>query len=150
MPEPTVAVVGLKALARDLSKASDERAGALLRYLKDAGREAAQPVASAARSAVPNDKGRLQGDIRVTATRTGAAVRMGRKTVPYAGWVEFGGTRRRPHVSRRDFVQTGRYLFPAARRLSETTATLYEHKIQEAFDHFPWTNATTTAEAVHD
>lgn len=147
---PQVDVVGLKALARDLAKMSDPRAGALIAYLQAAGREAAEPVAVTVRSTLPNDSGTLSKDVRVTASRTGAAVRMGRKKVPYAGWVEFGGRRHRPHESVRPFVSTGRYLFPAARVLATTSARIYEEAVTRGLDAFRWTNQTGNPADVHD
>jgi hypothetical protein len=150
MAETDVAVVGLRALVRDLTKAADDRAGPLLAFLQAAGREAAAPVALAARSALPHDSGTLSGDVRVTGGRTGAAVRMGRIKVPYAGWVDFGGTRHRPHVSTRDFVKTGRYLFPSARGLSEQSARIYAAALDRGFAAMGWTNTTGDGNAVHD
>src|SRR5262252_5243677 len=116
---PVVGLVGLNALARDIRRLAEDQSSPLFEAMKAAGRQAAGPVADRVRGTIPvtdntNHDGRLRDDIRVTATRTGAAVRMGRKTVPYAGWVEFGGTRKRPHTSSREFVKGGRYLFPAA------------------------------------
>jgi len=149
-PPAQVGVVGLKALQRDLNRLADPRAGGMSRALQAAGRAAAEPVAAAARSALPHDSGRLAGDVRVTAARTGAAVRMGRKTVPYAAWVEFGGRRHRPHDTARPFVRTGRYLFPAARQLAATSARAYAEAVEVALGRARWTNQTADARSVHD
>ena len=124
---PIVDVVGLKALARDVNKLTDDQKGPLLKAMQSAGKTAAEPVAAATRSALPRsdrktDAGRLRGSVRTSGTRTGASVRMGSKAVPWAGWVEFGGTRHRPFPSHRDYVKDGRYLFPAARGLAERSA----------------------------
>ena len=67
--------------------------------------------------------------------RTGATIRMGRKAIPYAGWVEFGGTRRRPHITTREYIASGRYLFPAARMLQQSVGSIYEDAIADAFSH---------------
>ena len=131
-------------------RASDPRAGILVAAMREAGRKAAEPVAEAARAAVPNDSGTLAGDIRVTAARTGAGVRMGRKTVPYAGWVEFGGKRQNPHLSLREFIPDGRYLFPAARGMGPQVVDAYSSALTHAFDDIAWTNETADPEAVHD
>jgi hypothetical protein len=145
---PQVAVIGLKALMRDVARLPDSPV--MLAALKEAGRRAAEPVAEAARSALPHVSDALADDVRVTSSRTGAAVRMGRKKVPYAGWVEFGGTRQRPHRSQRPFVATGRYLYPAARSLAATSAATYAAGLQRAFDSFGWSNTTTDGARVHD
>lgn len=58
---------------------------------------------------VPRRTGRLASSIRPASTqRTGQVAYSSPTRVPYAGWIEFGGSRGRPYVSR------GRYLFPAA------------------------------------
>jgi Bacteriophage HK97-gp10, putative tail-component len=145
--QPQVAIIGMKALRRDVKKLTG-RSGDLDKALSAAGRVAAAPVASTARSRLPQVTGRLAGDVRVTASRSGAAVRMGRSNLRYAGWVEFGGTRRVPHVSTRDYNPRGRYLFPAALQLASTSARIYSSATQAALDNFDWTNSGTGS--VHD
>ena len=150
MAAPTVAVAGLSSLMRDLKKSTDPRAGAVAKAMQQAGRTAADPVAAVTRSVLPQVTGRLAGDVRVTASRTGAAVRMGRASVRYAGWIEFGGNRRVPHDSFRDYSPRGRYLFPAALGRSEITAEIYSTEIEKAYNGFSWTNQTTDPGGVHD
>jgi hypothetical protein len=142
---PVVDVIGLRALQRDLAKATDPRAGELSAAMRKAGGAAAAPVAEAARGAVPVDSGRLSGDIRVNASRTGATVRMGRASVPYAGPVDFGG-----YPGDREYLAGGRYLFPAAQGLAGTVADRYSTEIQRALDGLDWTNSTSDGAAVHD
>jgi hypothetical protein len=149
MPEPVVALVGLRALGRDLDRATGDR-GPVNAMLRQAGLQAAQPVADVARSAVPTVSGTLAGDVRANATRSGATVRMGRARINYAGWVEFGGRRRRPHDSEREYLPNGRYLFPAARQLAATVPALYSDALEAAFNNLDWTNSTTDGGAVHD
>ena len=93
--------------------------------------------------------GALSGDVRTSGTKTGASVRVGRKTIPYAGWVDFGGTR--PDSSSRDYVPAGRYLFPAAQALASKSAETYGQALERLFDDPSiWTNTTTDGSAVHD
>ena len=92
-----------------------------------------------------HDAGTMADSVRVSATRTGAAVRMGSAALPYAGPLEFGGW-----PDGREFVSNGRYLFPAAKRLATDVASLYSDALQRGLDAFPWSNITTNAEAVHD
>jgi len=149
MAAPTVAVVGMAALRRDIRRMSDDQAGPLYAAIKAAGRAAADPVAARASSSVARDTGALAGSIRVSATRTGAAVRMGRATVPYAGWVEFGGTR--PDGSERTYMPAGRYLFPAAQGLAPVSAEAYARAMSTVFNSDRvWTNTTDNPEAIHD
>jgi hypothetical protein len=147
---PVIDVIGLRALVRDLVRSSDPRAGALVKAMQDAGRKAAEPIAAAARASLPHDTGTLAGDVRVTASRTGAAVRMGRSSIRYAGWIEFGGTRHEPHDSSRDYIADGRYLFPAARSEQPGAVDAYTSALQHAFDNLDWTNTTSDPTAVHD
>lgn len=141
---PQVAVVGMRALRRDIEKLTVE-SGPLERQLVQAGRRAAEPVATETQGRTPRDSGDLAGDVRVTASRTGAAVRMGRASIPYAAPVEFGGwPEGRPYYSH------GRYLFPAGEALATTSADLYSTEVQHALDAFGWSNLTNDPEAVHD
>jgi hypothetical protein len=146
-PAPVVQVVGMAALRRDVARLTGTNS-TLNALLSAAGREALQPVADWTKAALPQadpTPGRLAGDVRVTASRTGAAVRMGRASIRYAGWVEFGGTRRVPVFSSRDYDPRGRYLWPAARQLAGESARLYTAAVTKGLDGFDWTNEGTTA-----
>ena len=143
------AVIGLNALKRDLTKAAGDR-GVINAAFSKAGKTAMDPIAAAVRGSLPHVTGRLAGDVRVSATRSGGSLRMGRASLRYAGWVEFGGRRNAPFLSERDYVATGRYLFPAARQLAGEAVDLYSKALQEAIDAIPWTNTTTDGGAVHD
>jgi hypothetical protein len=146
---PQVQVVGLKVLARDLGKMTGPN-GPMLKAMQQAARTAVEPVADATRSAIgglaqAKNPPHLAGDVRIALTKTGAGVRMGRSTVRWAGWVEFGGTRRTPYRSSRPFQPQGRYMYPAARRLAGTVAARYETAIARVLDDFHWTNSGGSA-----
>ncbi len=151
----TVAVVGLNAFVRDLKKLADPNTGALLKALTAAGKQAAQPVADVTRGRLPQTDrtdarvGELAATVRVTGTRTGAKVRMGSSSVRYAGWADFGGNRRVPHPSSRDYDSRGRYLFPAAVELQSTSARIYTQAVAAALNNFAWTNETLNPGDVH-
>jgi hypothetical protein len=68
---------------------------------------------------------------------------MGRSSLRYAGWVEFGGMRRVPHESAREYDSRGRYLFPAAIQLAAVSARIYSTATEKALASFTWTNSTT-------
>lgn len=149
MAQPVVGIVGARALRKDLSHLADDATGPLYQVMKQAGRDAAEPVAAATRQALPHVTGTLAGDVRTSGTKTGAAVRMGRVSVPYAGWVEFGGTRK--DGSERPFIRTGRYLFPAAAGLAERSARSYSDALAVLFERSDlWTNTTSDPGAVRD
>jgi hypothetical protein len=78
---------------------------------------------------------------------------MGDSGTRYAGWIEFGGHRRAPHESYRDYDSRGRFLFPSGlAALSDTIVTRdYTAAIQKGFDVYGWTNPDTApADSVHD
>jgi len=85
MPGKQIDVVGLKALRKDLKKAGDDMSD-----LKAAGLEAAEPVKDEARILVPKLTGALDGSIRSSGTQTGAVVRAGRASIPWAKPQHFG------------------------------------------------------------
>jgi phage gpG-like protein len=64
--------------------------------------------ANYARSLVPQVTGRLAGSLTTTPTEEGSNLVMGDAGTPYAGWIEFGGTRGRP------YMPEGRYFYPVA------------------------------------
>ena len=151
MVAPQVGVIGMKALLKDLDRLGLD-SGPLAKAFSAAGKKAVEPVAALARSSLPKSNDILAGDIRTNATRTGATVRMGRAKVPWAGWVEFGGTRPQGPSDRaaRPFQKSGRYLFPAAERLRTTVADLYSAAAQGALDSYDWTNQGTDGGSIHD
>ena len=154
MAEPVVTVVGAKALRRDINRLADDTKSPLYKAMAQAGYDAVQPIVATTRATLPKGprtSGRLASTVRASRIRTGGAVRMGRVSVPYAGWVEFGGTRKHPRESHRPFVRTGRYLFPAARDLAPRAAADYSIALTRLFASSGiWTNTTTNPGAVHD
>jgi hypothetical protein len=146
---PQVGIIGMAALRRDLKRQTDEVSSPLYAAIKAAGKTAAEPIAARTRSTVPSSSGRMAGNVRTSGTRTGAAVRMGSAKVPYAPWIDFGGTR--PDGSSREYVGAGRYLFPAAADLAGRAAELYSSAIDAALNGAGvWTNTTNDGGAVHD
>ena len=141
---PQVEVVGLRALQRDIKRLSLD-AGPLNKALSEAGKRAASPVAERVRGNVPHESGALASSVRVTGSRSGAAVRMGRASTPYAGPTDFVG-----YPGDRPYLAGGRYLFPAAEELASEAAGLYADATQRALDAFVWSNESTSAGSVHD
>lgn len=160
MAEGGVRLVGIKALLKDVDKLTHDERSPLFAAMKRAGYNAVKPVATATREKIPDSTrkdsathkhGALAGSVRPSAYRSGAAVRMGSKKAPFAGWMEFGGTRLRPNKSSRPFFANGRYLFFAARQLSQTAGTQYADEINQLFGRTAiWTNSSSTPGSVHD
>jgi hypothetical protein len=80
-------------------------------------KEVGKKVAERARSKMPQKSGRAAKSVKAGATATTAYVSIGKADVPYAAWLDFGGTLkpvggRRNTISRPRIAQ-GRYLYPA-------------------------------------
>jgi hypothetical protein len=157
MPQsgPVVGIIGMAALRRDINRMVDEVQGPLYRAIRQAGKEAVEPVAEKTRGVIPRsgrgseDRKHLTDDVRTSGNKTGGVVRMGRASVPWAGWVEFGGSR--PDGSERDFRPSGRYLFPSAYLLKDVAATKYSQALAEVFASAGvWTNTSTDGGEIHD
>lgn len=77
--------------------------------------EVAEIVADEAATRVPERSGNLKRSIRERSTTKEGRVAMGGGRVPYAGWIDFGGTiRPRGTEMTRPFLRNGRYLFVTA------------------------------------
>jgi Bacteriophage HK97-gp10, putative tail-component len=122
-----VEIVGWDAAARDMNRYAAAVA--------DAVDKAAVPLAGQAadrvRGAVPHHTGRLAGSVRVVTDPDGVAVTMG-AGVPYAGWVEYGGTRGRAYDA------DGRYLWPTVEGFTDAYTTLAADTAERTAERFPW------------
>lgn len=106
-------VDGLRELRRDLVSA-DKRYGPEIRKVLKA---TAEIVASDARSGVPVLTGRAKKSIKPGTSGPNAIIKGGQKTVPYYGWLDFGGSIRPKgtEISRQK-LKLGRYIYPAIAR----------------------------------
>jgi len=108
MPKQGVTVKGFDELAAGTRQlAEDLDAAARTAFLG-----VAEEAAGTVEMVVPRYTGALAASVTAAlksarSKKEGARVAMG-KGLPYAGWIEFGGTRGRPRVP------TGRYLYPTA------------------------------------
>lgn len=94
-------VVGQKRFVQTMRKA-----GADMKELKDVNRQAADIALPAVRSLAPRGKtGRLASSVRAGATQKAGVIRAGRKSVPYAGVINYGWPARR--TKPRLFVNNG-------------------------------------------
>jgi phage gpG-like protein len=83
---------------------------------------------------VPHKTGRLASSITIEPTNRSALLRMG-QGVPYAGWIEFGGTRGRP------MVKQGRYVYPTALSTQDTAVAAARYAADESIEGFAWPRA---------
>ncbi|HSS09738.1 MAG TPA: hypothetical protein VLL25_07630 [Acidimicrobiales bacterium] len=130
---PTVEVVGLKGLRRDLIKIADDD---IVKAFVDAGLKVAEPLVARIRAVLPFDTGELSGSARAAKVRTGATIRVGSARVPYAGPTEFGG-----YPGSRPFMAGGRYIFPTAAAYAQTAVDTYTQAVNDIFANYRWSNA---------
>lgn len=115
-------ITGLRELRRDLISA-DKRYGPEIRKVLKA---TAEIVASDARADVPVLTGKARKSLKAGTSGPNAVIKGGQKTVPYYGWLDFGGTIQPKGVKiTRDKLKRGRYIYPAiARKMPEAVAYL--------------------------
>ena len=115
---------GMRRLAENIDEAADARF-----------QTTADQVATLVRSRVPHLTGRLASSVVGEATGAGAQVAEG-AGVPYAGWIEFGGTRGRPYVAE------GRFLYPASRDAAPLFVRAGEDAARQSIARTSWPTPT--------
>lgn len=124
-----VKFIGADAAMDDLRDWADQLAPAVAA----AAEPFAQRVADAVSARVPHLSGQLAGSVTSSTDDEGASVGYD-GTVPYDGWIEFGGTRGRP------LVPEGRYVYPTALDAQDEFATLAADAASDTIGRFPWTH----------
>ena len=85
--------------------ATMRKAGADLDELREVNAQAARIAAPAVRRLVPRRTGTLAASLRTGATKRAGVIRAGRKSVPYAGVINYGWPKR--HITGRMFANNG-------------------------------------------
>lgn len=116
MENVTVDTSDLVAAMRKLDAQAD-------RIARDETSREANDVAGRTRDTVPHRSGRLASSTHASTAGAGANVSM---NTPYAGWIEYGGSRGRP------YVREGRYLGAASRDADRRLARACESSLQRA------------------
>jgi hypothetical protein len=133
MPDSSskVEVVGLDDAAHDFRKWADQLGPAV----QSASRSFAGRVATRVSSSLPHLTGALAASVHlVDVPEDGIGIGEG-AGLDYAGWIEFGGSRGRPHVPQ------GRYLYPAALATDSEWHQLGEDITNQTIGRFPWSQA---------
>ena len=130
MGKAVVQIKGLSELRRDLMRLDRDN---VPKAMVEAGYRAITPILPNVRAAIPHLSGDMRGTVRSSKIRTGGSLRVGTARVSYIGPLEFGNPSRG-----RMFIATGRYVWPAARRLAPVAAMYYEQEIQRAIDQNGW------------
>lgn len=140
-----VRVEGLREFLASMQRLEVEAPRAVLRTSLNSA--AALVVADAKRRA-PVRKGKLRDSIRASSTATYARVSEGSARVPYAGFIDYGGTVGRArktvaheraraagtarHLATRPFIRTGRILYPAFRAQRDGVIAAMNQSLRDA------------------
>jgi hypothetical protein len=127
-----VEVHGLKELRRDLRKIDP----ALQKELRADFLDIGKAVAEDAQSEMPERTGRAKASVKAGVSGNNAYVQGGKQTVPYFGWLDFGGVLRptggRRNTITREFRKRGRFLYPAIDRNGDRIQRGAEDAVEKA------------------
>jgi|SRR5215471_2652478 len=93
--------------------------------------------AGSVQAAVPRVKGWLAASVAVTPAEDRFDASIGDTRTPYAGWIEFGGSRGRP------YIPEGRYLYPIAMADQGQVKHQMELATKQTIRGFRWPQPTT-------
>ena len=128
MPDESgVQLKGADEAARDMRRWATEVAPAVAKRSRDF----ADHVRGQVDAKVPVLTGTLAASIDVVDEEAGAGVSIG-DGVPYAAWIEFGGSRGRP------LIPEGRYLFPTAIESESEFAAMAAGAAADTVGRFSW------------
>lgn len=98
---------------RELQAALKNVDGESQKQLRVVLNEAAQVVVSGAQSRAPVRTGAYRSSIKVASGQREAKVKSGSAKVAYAGFIDYGGAVGRRHATKRQFIRSGRCVYPA-------------------------------------
>lgn len=122
-----VEFVGADAAMEDLRRWAEQVGPAVVR----ASEPFAQRVADTIAARVPVLSGQLAGSVESTSDDEGVSVGYD-GSVPYDGWIEFGGTRGRP------YIPDGRYVYPTALEAQDEFAQVASETADDTAGRFAW------------
>ncbi|HKY66049.1 MAG TPA: hypothetical protein VJM49_06750 [Acidimicrobiales bacterium] len=132
MPD-AVQVVGAAEAFRDIDRWADQLGPAVTSRSDAFG----ATLAGRVRGEVPVLTGTLAASVETVALdEAGVGVAIG-DGVPYAGWIEFGGSRGR------EYIAEGRYLYPTALEAEDEFVTLASDTADDTARSFPWSTPST-------
>lgn len=127
-----IEVTGLKELRRDLKKLSETNEWN--KQLRTTNKQGAELVAERAKALAPVRTGKLASSIRGRGSQREGTVAAGGARVPYAGWIDFGGTirfKKRKGELRRPYIKEGRILYRALGETRDRVFDFYEAAVTE-------------------
>jgi phage gpG-like protein len=125
-----VKFIGDDAALADMRKWADQLGAAVAKATEPF----AQRVADQVSNRVPVLTGQLASSVEATSDDDGASVEMG-GGLDYAAWIEFGGSRGRPHVSE------GRYLYPTALEMQDEYGEAASEAAEQSAERFSWSTS---------
>lgn len=127
MPADPIRIQGL----RDIQAALKEIDGEAQKKLRLVLNEAAEMVASEARSRMPSKSGKARASVKVASSQREARVKIGAARAPYAPWLDFGGKVGREGSVVRPFLKDGRYVYPSYYDLKPRLLEKIEQAVRE-------------------
>jgi hypothetical protein len=136
-----VYIDGLKELRRALGQLDPEARTRLREELKAAGNIISRDVSRRVRADVGRGSrgrstGRAASSVRAVSKGNEVYIVGGKATVPYYGWLDFGGklkaTGRRTNEQKRPVVKRGRYIYPAIDKNMPLVIAAAERAIKRA------------------
>lgn len=101
----------------ELNRALRDIEPALQKELRGTFRRIGAKVRDKVRASMPSRTGKARSSVRSANSSAGTYIAAGKASVPYVGWLDFGGTLRpsggRRNTAVRPIVRGGRYLYPA-------------------------------------
>ena len=110
-----IRVEGLAELRRSLRQVDST----LARALRLAGNKAAKLVVDEAVPTVPRRSGKAAGSMRTRSSQTETRVVSGGNRAPYMPWLDYGGNVGKDNTAHREFIRSGRYVYPAFERVRD-------------------------------
>lgn len=127
MSDSRVEFVGADQAMADLRRWGDQLAPAVAKAAVPFGQRVADLIAGR----VPHLTGQLAGS--VTSTQADDGVEVGYDgSVPYDGWIEFGGGHGRP------YIPEGRYVYPTASEAADEFAQVAADAATDTVGRFSW------------
>jgi hypothetical protein len=127
-PAITSDVRGLAELARGTRRLFDK----IDEHADKAFLSTADQVATMIANKQPVLTGRLAASATSSGTDKGADVSLGGPGVPYAGWIEFGGTRGRP------YIPAGRSVYPTADESKSMFTQAGQRVVRDQIEVMTW------------
>ncbi len=121
--------VGAPEFARDMLRLNPIARARALKAME----QTAQSLVPVVRSRMPKVSGALAASVMASSDNRGVSVDA---DTPYAGWIEFGGTRGRP------YVDSGRYLTPVVTRAASRFGRAINTSLTKTTKGFPWTHTS--------